>query len=104
MLLDRESREWGRRCPLPVVPCRVEKARGHDSHADVAMAKASAHDACLWVPRQGPQILGAISNGEAHPVHVFYKRIQATGLDFADASFYVETVVQTLGLAKESEC
>ena len=67
--------------------------------ADVAMAKAYASEACLWVGRQGHQILGAISYCEEHPLHLFHKRIQAAGLDFGDASLHFETVAQSVGLA-----
>jgi 3-oxocholest-4-en-26-oyl-CoA dehydrogenase beta subunit len=72
---------------------------GFDSNADVAMAKAYANEACLWVARQGHQILGAISYCEEHPLHLFHKRIQAAGLDFGDASLHFETVAQAIGLA-----
>lgn len=72
---------------------------GCGSNADVAMAKAYANEACLWVARQGHQILGAISYCEEHPLHLFHKRIQAAGLDFGDASLHFETVAQAVGLA-----
>jgi alkylation response protein AidB-like acyl-CoA dehydrogenase len=72
---------------------------GGDSSADVAMAKAYANEACLWVARQGHQILGAISYCEEHPLHLFHKRIQAAGLDFGDTSLHFETVAQAIGLA-----
>jgi alkylation response protein AidB-like acyl-CoA dehydrogenase len=71
---------------------------GFDSNAEVAMAKAYANEACLWVARQGHQILGAISYCEEHPLHLFHKRIQAAGLDFGDASLHFETVAQAIGL------
>jgi acyl-CoA dehydrogenase len=66
--------------------------------AEVAMAKAYASEACLWVARKGHQILGAISYCEEHPLHLYHKRIQAAGLDFGDATLHFETVAQAIGL------
>jgi alkylation response protein AidB-like acyl-CoA dehydrogenase len=71
---------------------------GMDCAADVAMAKAYASEACLWVARKGHQILGAIGYCEEHPLHLFHKRIQAAGLDFGDAAQHFETVAQAIGL------
>jgi alkylation response protein AidB-like acyl-CoA dehydrogenase len=71
---------------------------GMECVADVAMAKAYASEACLWVARKGHQILGAISYCEEHPLHLFHKRIQAAGLDFGDAALHFETVAQSIGL------
>jgi len=71
---------------------------GLESTTDVAMAKAHVSDACLWVARQGHQIMGAISYCEEHPLHLFHKRIQAAGLDFGDAGLHLETVAQAIGL------
>ncbi|MEE8305133.1 MAG: acyl-CoA dehydrogenase family protein [Candidatus Tectomicrobia bacterium] len=65
---------------------------------DVAMAKAYASDACLWVARKGHQIMGAIGYCEEHPLHLYHKRIQAAGLDFGDAGLHLETVAQAIGL------
>ena len=59
---------------------------------DVAMTKAYAGEACLWVARKAHQILGAISYCEEHPLHLFHKRIQAASLDFGDPSQHLETV------------
>jgi alkylation response protein AidB-like acyl-CoA dehydrogenase len=70
-----------------------------DSAAAIAMAKAYAHDAGLWVARKGHQIMGAIGYCEEHPLHLFHKRIQAASLDFGDAAMHVETVAQSIGLA-----
>jgi alkylation response protein AidB-like acyl-CoA dehydrogenase len=71
---------------------------GLECRADVAMAKAYAGEACLWVARKAHQILGAISYCEEHPLHLFHKRIQAAGLDFGDAALHFETVAQAIGL------
>ena len=65
---------------------------------EVAMAKAYASEACLWVARKGHQILGAISYCEEHPLHLYHKRIQAAGLDFGDAALHFEAVAQAIGL------
>ena len=65
---------------------------------DVAMAKAYASDACLWVARKGHQIMGAIGYCEEHPLHLYHKRIQAAGLDFGDAGLHLETIAQAIGL------
>lgn len=69
-----------------------------DSPAAIAMAKAYAQDAGLWVARKGHQIMGAIGYCEEHPLHLFHKRIQAAGLDFGEATMQVETVAQSIGL------
>ncbi len=69
-----------------------------DSAAAIATAKAYAHDAGLAVARKGHQIMGAIGYCEEHPLHLFHKRIQATGLDFGDAAMHVETGAQSIGL------
>jgi alkylation response protein AidB-like acyl-CoA dehydrogenase len=69
-----------------------------DSPAAIAMAKAYAQDAGLWVARKGHQIMGAIGYCEEHPLHLFHKRIQAAGLDFGEATMQVETVAQSMGL------
>lgn len=71
---------------------------GLECAADIAMAKAYASEACLWVARKGHQIHGAISYCEEHPLHLFHKRIQAAGVDFGDASTHFETVAQAIGL------
>lgn len=71
---------------------------GQDAITAVAMAKAYANEACLWVARKGHQILGAISYCEEHPLHLFHKKIQAASLDFGDATLHYETVAQTIGL------
>jgi alkylation response protein AidB-like acyl-CoA dehydrogenase len=65
---------------------------------EVAMAKAHVSDACLWVARQGHQILGAISYCEEHPLHLYHKRIQVAGLDFGDVALHLETVATAIGL------
>lgn len=72
---------------------------GLECTTEVAMAKAHASEACLWVARKGHQIMGAISYCEEHPLHLFHKRILAGGSDFGAASLHLETVAQALGLA-----
>lgn len=69
-----------------------------DYETAVAMAKAHIGDACLWVARQGHQIMGAIGYCEEHPLHLFHKRIQAASLDFGDDGLHLETVAQAIGL------
>jgi alkylation response protein AidB-like acyl-CoA dehydrogenase len=69
-----------------------------DYEAEVAMAKAHIGEACLWVARQGHQIMGAIGYCEEHPLHLFHKRIQAASLDFGEAGLHLETVAQAIGL------
>ena len=69
-----------------------------DYEAEVAMAKAHIGEACLWVARQGHQIMGAIGYCEGHPLHLFHKRIQAASLDFGEGGLHLETVAQAIGL------
>jgi alkylation response protein AidB-like acyl-CoA dehydrogenase len=69
-----------------------------DDTADVAMAKAYASEACLWVACKGQQILGAIGSSEEYPLHLLHKRIQAAGLDYGDLSLQFETVAQAIRL------
>lgn len=71
---------------------------GHKCTSEVAMAKAHISEACLWVARQGHQIMGAIGFCEEHPLHLFHKRILAAGLDFGDTSLHLETVAAEIGL------
>src|SRR4029450_11423525 len=72
-------------------------SEGRPAEADVALAKAYAGEACLAVARRGPQIFGAISYCEEHPLHLVHKRIQAAGLEFGDSAHHLETVARAIG-------
>jgi len=69
-----------------------------DYEAEVAIAKAHHGEACLWVARQGDQIMGGIGYCEEHPLHLFHKRIQAASPDFGEGGLHLETVAQAIGL------
>jgi alkylation response protein AidB-like acyl-CoA dehydrogenase len=84
------------RCLLHSAAWRMQE--GLPRAADVAMAKAYAGRASQAVARKAHQLLGAISFCDEHPLHLFHKRILASGLEFGDPAHHLETVARAMGL------